>query len=264
MTPKAGKPLSPPTSDDWEAHWLQYASSANFNPAQAFRRDLIWELICRRVPHASRILDIGSGQGDLAADLQARLPGAEILGIELSATGVEMARRKAPAARFLQYDLLQTAEAPREHRHWAELAVCSEVLEHVDEPAVLLRNARAFLAPGCLIIVTVPGGPMSAFDRHIGHRRHYTPEALSPVLRQAGFGIEFVAGAGFPFFNLYRLAVLARGASLVDRAKVQTMESLSLTEGLVLSGFRRLLRWNHARGKRGWQIIACARESGNQ
>jgi SAM-dependent methyltransferase len=263
MTPQTGKPLSADASDDWEAHWLEYASSASFNPAQAFRRDLIWELIRRRAPQASRILDIGSGQGDLAADLQARLPGAEILGVELSATGVEMARRKAPSAQFLQCNLLQTAEPPHEHRRWAQVAVCSEVLEHVDEPAALLRNARAFLAERCLVIVTVPGGPMSAFDRHIGHRRHYTPEALSLLLGRAGFEVEFAAGAGFPFFNLYRLAVLARGASLVDRAKVQAVDSLSRTEELVLSGFRRLLRRNHARGKRGWQVIACARESGN-
>jgi SAM-dependent methyltransferase len=264
MTPKTGSPLSTGTSDDWEAHWLQYASSANFNPAQAFRRDLIWELIWRGAPQASRILDIGSGQGDLAADLQARLPGAEILGVELSATGVEMARRKAPSARFLQYNLLQTTEPLREHRRWAQVAVCSEVLEHLDEPAALLRNSRVFLAAGCLLIVTVPGGPISAFDRHIGHRQHYTPEALSLLLSQAGFEVEFAAGAGFPFFNLYRLAVLARGASLVDRAKVQVVDSLSRTEELVLSSFRRLLRWHRARGKRGWQIIACARESGNQ
>jgi len=263
MTPNTGEPLATGTADDWEAHWLQYASSANFNPAQAFRRDLIWELVRRRAPQAFRILDIGSGQGDLAADLQARLPGVEILGVELSAAGVEIARRKAPSARFLQYNLLQPAEPLREHRHWAQVAVCSEVLEHVDEPAALLHNARVFLAAGCLLVATVPGGPMSAFDRHIGHRRHYTPQALSLVLSQAGFEVEFAAGAGFPFFNLYRLAVLARGASLVDRAKVQAVGSLSRTEELVLSGFRRLLRRNHARGKRGWQIIACARESGN-
>jgi glycosyltransferase involved in cell wall biosynthesis len=45
----------------------------------------------------------------------------------------------------------------------------------VDEPARLLRNARTFLAPGCHLVVTVPGGPRSASDLRIGHRRHYDP-----------------------------------------------------------------------------------------
>lgn len=252
------------TRDDWDAHWQQYASSAGFNPAQAFRRDLIRELIRARAPDASRILDIGSGQGDLARELHSQLPRAEILGIELSAVGVEIARQQVPAARFLECNLLDSPEPPREFRRWAQVAVCSEVLEHVDDPVALLRNARGFLAPGCLVIVTVPGGPMSAFDRHIGHRRHFTPDALGLVVRQAGLNVEFAAGAGFPFFNLYRLAVLARGASLVERAKLQSVESLSLPEELVLSIIRRLLRWNHARGEWGWQIIACARESENR
>jgi SAM-dependent methyltransferase len=258
-----GKPPGAGTDDDWETHWQQYASSAKFNPAQTFRRDLIWELIRERAPKACRILDIGSGQGDLASDLHARMPRAEILGIELSAAGIEMARQKAPAARFSQCNLLEAVTVPPEYRQWAEVAVCSEVLEHVDEPATLLKNARGFFARNCLVIVTVPGGPMSAFDRHIGHRRHYTPEALGEVLIQSGLEVEFVAGAGFPFFNLYRLAVLARGASLVERAKVLSVESLSLSEAWVLSSFRRLLSWNHGRGRRGWQIIAGGRENGS-
>jgi len=253
-----------PAADDWNTHWLSYASSARFNPAQAFRRDLIRELMRERAPEARHLLDIGSGSGDLARDLLEQLPEAEILGLELSAVGVEMARQKAPAAHFLQYDLLDRPEPPPEHRRWAQVAVCSEVLEHVDEPATLLRHAGGFLETGCLVIVTVPGGPMSAYDRHIGHRRHYTPQSLRALLERAGFRVEFAAGAGFPFFNLYRLAVLARGASLVERAKVQSVENLSLVEELVLSGFQRLLRWNHARGGWGWQIIACARASENQ
>ena len=261
MTPHNTPRSALPAADDWNAHWREYASSAKFNPAQAFRRDLICELMDARAPRASRFLDIGSGQGDFASELQRRVPRAEILGIELSTVGVEMARQKAPAARFLQYDLLDPAPLPDAYRGWAEVAVCSEVLEHVDDPVALLRNARVFLRPGCLVIVTVPGGPMSAYDRHIGHRRHFTPETVRTVLQEAGLEVEFAAAAGFPFFNLYRLAVLARGTSLVERAKVQSVDNLSFPEELVLSGFRRLLRWHHARGRWGWQIIACARET---
>ena len=65
-------------------------------------------------------------------------------------------------------------------------------------------------------MVTVPGGPRSAFDRHIGHRRHFTPAALRSLLSGAGFDVERVTRAGFPFFNLYRLAVIARGRKLIE------------------------------------------------
>ena len=100
--------------------------------------------------------------------------------------------------------------------------MCSEVLEHVAEPVRLLRNAKSLLAPGCRVIVTVPGGPRSAFDRHIGHHRHFTAADLRGVLTDAGFAVERVHRAGFPFFNLYKLAVIARGRRLIadveDRA----------------------------------------------
>ena len=55
MISEMGKPGG--SYDDWEAHWREYASSANFNPAQAFRRDLIGELIRERAPQACRILE---------------------------------------------------------------------------------------------------------------------------------------------------------------------------------------------------------------
>jgi SAM-dependent methyltransferase len=250
--------------DNWDEHWRSYGSSAEFNPAQAFRRDLILRLLDRDAPGALRIIDIGSGQGDLALDLRRRLPQAEILGLELSAAGVEIARSKAPDARFLQCNLIGLVNPPAENRCWATAAVCSEVLEHVDDPAALLRNARAFLAPGCVLIVTVPGGPMSAFDRHIGHRTHYTPATLKTLLQEAGFQVEWTAGAGFPFFNLYRLVVIARGSRLVERAQSASPEQLSTAERLALRMFRTLLRATSKKGDWGWQIIASARESANR
>lgn len=247
-----------PTADDWDEHWSRFGDSAAFNPAQGFRRDLILRMISQEGREVSRLIDIGSGQGDLAVDLQDRLPRTEILGIELSAAGVEMARRKAPRARFVQYDLLSAAGPPRECRAWAEVAVCSEVLEHVDDPVALLRNARPFLAPGCRLIVTVPGGPMSAFDKHIGHRTHYSPKTLRRVLEEAGFQVDFAGRAGFPFFNLYRLAVITRGASLVERAQTRSVGGLSRPEKLALRTFEALMRWNLGKGAWGWQIIASA------
>jgi len=250
--------------DNWDAHWLAYGSSAAFNPAQAFRRDLILRLIAAGAADTSRLVDIGSGQGDLTVDLHARMPRTEILGLELSAEGVKIARAKAPDARFLQCNLLDPIIPPPEYQRWAKVAVCSEVLEHVDDPVTLLRNARGFLAPGCLLVVTVPGGPMSAFDRHIGHRKHYSPSTLRALLEDAGFAVDFAAGAGFPFFNLYRLAVIARGARLVERARAQSVDSLSASEKRILRLFQRLLRWTRLKGEWGWQIVASARVKPNQ
>jgi SAM-dependent methyltransferase len=95
--------------DNWDRHWLDYAESTELNPAQRYRRRLIFDLLALEGRQA-RLLDIGSGQGDFAVDVLRRYPWAELLGLELSEKGVEIARRKAPAARFLQRDLLDPAE----------------------------------------------------------------------------------------------------------------------------------------------------------
>ena len=93
-------------------------------------------------------------------------------------------------------------------------AVCSEVLEHLDEPVKLLKNARRYMGPGCKLAVTVPGGKSNAFGLYIGHRKDYTWQDPKGVLTDAGFDVSLATGIGWPFFfNLYRM-LTARDAKL--------------------------------------------------
>ena len=50
--------------DAWDKHWSEYGESAQSNPAQAYRRRLILELL--DLHSGDRVVDIGSGQGDMA------------------------------------------------------------------------------------------------------------------------------------------------------------------------------------------------------
>jgi SAM-dependent methyltransferase len=242
--------------DDWDRHWARYAEAVELNPAQDFRRRLIIDALGIERPGA-RVVDIGSGTGDLAAELLQDLPSPEVLGLELSETGVELARRKVPSAMFLQRDLLSDAPVSTEHEQWADHAVCSEVLEHVDDPTTLLVNARAYLAPGCRLVVTVPGGPMSAFDRHIGHRRHFRPADAGRLLEAAGYEVESLRGVGFPFFNLYRFAVIAAGRRLIESEREEGSPPGRLIR-VAGSTFHALLDHNRGGTRLGFQTIAVA------
>jgi SAM-dependent methyltransferase len=240
--------------DDWDRHWAEYAGANAQNPAQAYRRHLILELL-RSLDENSeqRILDVGSGTGAMAIELRRRFPHAAIVGIELSREGVERARIAVPSATFVQRDLLKDSEVEPRLRGWATAAVCSEVLEHVDEPQHLLRGVVPYLEQGCRLVVTVPGGPMSAFDRSIGHRHHFTPDSLSKVLQESGLRVEVAQRAGFPFFNLYRLVVIARGKQVT-----RDVGGESATASAAMSAFGRLFRLNLDRSPFGWQIVAVA------
>jgi SAM-dependent methyltransferase len=248
-------------SDNWDQHWTSYTEAAAANPAQTYRRKLVFGLLeLDGAASPVRVLELGSGQGDFSRDLSAAFPNAEIAGLELSATGVEIAGRKVPAGRFFQCDMSRPVTPPPGLVGWATHAVCSEVLEHVDDPTAMLRNVRPLFAPGCRLVITVPGGPMSAFDRHIGHRRHFTTGLLEKVIAEAGLTAETVRGEGFPFFNLYRLFVVARGKALIADVDQTGGRPLPLAARVAMRGFDRLFRWNRPGTMRGWQLVARALE----
>jgi len=252
---------------DWDQHWSVYGEPVQANPANGFRRRLVLKLLGSPSPGAT-IVDIGSGQGELALYLQTIFPECEVIGIEYSGEGVRRSREAAAAlgskAKFIQRDLLQTAESVLPGSRKASFAICSEVLEHVDHPEILLENAAAYLAPGCRIVVTVPGGPRSAFDRHIGHRQHFRPLELARLLGQAGFEVDRTYRAGFPFFNLYRIAVIARGKRLIADLQDVASHKGKARAGTAISGlFDALLRWNLDSSPFGWQVAAVATYRGH-
>jgi SAM-dependent methyltransferase len=239
--------------DAWDIHWERYADSAELNPAQKYRRRLIFDAL--QLSSGARVLDIGSGQGDFAAETLSRYRGVDLLGLDISERGISAASRKVPTAKFLQHDLTTAGDAGP-YRGWATHAVCSEVLEHLDDPAQLLHNAAEYMGDDCRLVTTVPGGPMSAFDRHIGHRRHFAPNDLSRLLASVGFEVELATGAGLPFFNLYRCVVILRGRHLIRDVAESNGAPGSQLARTAMSAFDRLFRYNSAWF--GWQTLAIA------
>jgi SAM-dependent methyltransferase len=73
-------------------------------------------------------------------------------------------------------------------------AVCSEVLEHVRDPRMVLAEIRRVLKPGASTIVTVP-----FYFHYHGDPDDYsrlTPHGLRVELERAGFEVDLVAGVG--------------------------------------------------------------------
>jgi SAM-dependent methyltransferase len=208
-----------------------------------------------------RLFDLGSGQGDLVLKLAPLLPNARFVGAELSERGVAISRGKVPRATFLVADIFQPPPALVDFANWATHAVCSEVLEHVDDPAAFLKRARDYLAADARLIVTVPAGPMSAFDRHIGHRQHFDRRKIRAMLEQAGYSVERTYLAGFPFYNLYRLLVFARGRRLAEDIERKATGMSPGLASFAMKVFRVLFHANFRDSPFGWQVVATARKT---
>ena len=102
---------------------------------------------------------------------------------------------------------------------------------------------------------------MSAFDRHIGHRQRFTRTSITAVLEKAGYTVEKVYLAGFPFFNLYRLLVIARGEGLARDIEMQSRGISASLASFTMKFFRLLFYGNLSDSPFGWQIVAVARKT---
>ena len=245
--------------DNWDRHWATFGDAAEGNPANVYRRHLILKLLGQ--PEVGAVLlDIGSGQGEFAIAFKSLHPEVEVWGVEYSALGVMRSRAAAESAavnlNILQRNLLNPVHLA-DDQPAATYAVCSETLEHVEDPRRLMRHAISLLAPGARVVVTVPGGPRSAFDRHIGHWRHFDAPSLRRVLTDAGLEVEQVLRAGFPGFNVYKLAVLVRGKKLIrDLESRPNGAEPPRLEAIANAIFGRVFQINLDDFPLGWQLVA--------
>jgi SAM-dependent methyltransferase len=105
---------------------------------------------------ASEAHEVGCGEGELALRLAAR--GLRVRGSDAFAEVIGEARRRAAAADAeVAYETRSVQELDPE-RDAAELVLCCEVLEHLDDPAAALETLTALAQPW--LIVSVPREPL--------------------------------------------------------------------------------------------------------
>lgn len=248
-------------SYDWESHWARYTEAASANPGQNYRHQLMIGEI-QKIAHSLgrlRIMDIGCGQGDLLLKISSAFPQAELAGLELSEVGVEISKKKVPRATIYKADILNPTGIASKYYNWANIICCSEVLEHVDDPVDFLDHMSDYVCNDGFAIITVPGGPRSDFDKYIGHRRHFSKSSLTQLFSDAkNYSLKKVYKSGFPFFNLYRLVVILRGAKLKSDVQLEEMGVTNKVALIVMRIFGLLFKANLRNSLFGWQMLVIA------
>jgi SAM-dependent methyltransferase len=105
------------------------------------------DFFVERVRPGERVLDVGSGKGELAFDLVERA-GATVVGIDNDAHHLRFARERYvhPRLEFREGDVLRQVPEGR-----FDAIVLSNVLEHVDDRVALLRGLVASAHPARLL-----------------------------------------------------------------------------------------------------------------
>lgn len=244
-------------TDNWDVHWPALIEAMHKSPATRYRWRLILNLLGIKNSPDCVFVDVGCGEGSVVAKVKEKYPRAKVYGIDISEGGLRFAAARTPSATFIRHNLFESV--PEVLLKRATHILCSEVIEHLDEPIKFLSVSKHLLSDDGRLLVTVPRGPLGAYDRHIGHRKHYTMETLRGELTAAGFEVERIYSAGFPFFNLYRALILARGDAAVGDAQGNSNPLLGFVANCMMWSFRILFLFNLTRSPWGWQLVAIAK-----
>ena len=166
------------------------------------------------LPPGRRLLDLGAAGGHLGRAVRGRC--AYIAGVEPDPGLPPDCREGYDDWRSTDALSAGTWDAP------FDVAVCADVLEHLPRPEELLARIQEWLAPGGLLLVSLPNianvtvraglllGRFPYAEKGIldrTHLRFYTRKSARRLLEEAGFRVLHVGATAMP----YELAVPALG-----------------------------------------------------
>lgn len=118
------------------------------------RLNFITETLSNNLPKGSVVLDVGCGNGVISRSLGEL--GYNVLGIDVSDKAIEKANQLNTFSN-VTFKLLSAEQLVAEGKKY-DAVICSEVLEHLNKPELLLKTLYQSLSDKGFLIVTVPNG----------------------------------------------------------------------------------------------------------
>ncbi|MBI4678722.1 MAG: class I SAM-dependent methyltransferase [Elusimicrobia bacterium] len=151
------------------------------------------DVIFRRIePFLGRnVLDVGIGIGIFTGRLLARCE--KVAGVELVAEFIDIARRRYAGRNLelIQADMGAALPPALAGRRF-DTVLWINVLEHIDDDILALRNSHDLLDPGGRLVLVVPDCPwlFNKLDVYGGHFRRYDKAEIASKLERTGFALE--------------------------------------------------------------------------
>jgi methionine biosynthesis protein MetW len=158
-------------------------------------------MIAGLVPPNKRVLDVGCGTGFLARLLMDSR-GAQVVGIEPDLARTEAAKARGIDARHGFFD-----ETMVQNLGKFDVVIFADVLEHLPDPASVLQLTRQVLAPGGVVIASIPNIAhwsvrwellCGRFDYHdcgimdATHLRWFTERSVRNLFESSGYQVDAV------------------------------------------------------------------------
>ena len=170
----------------------------------------------------SDVLDVGCGGGILSESMARR--GARVLGIDLSAKPLKVAQLHAMETGVAQLDYREVAveQLAAERPASFDVVTCMEMLEHVPEPASVIRACAQLVKPGGRVFFSTLNRNAKAFLLAIVGAEHVLgllpkgtheyakfvkPSELARFAREAGLDVDQFKGMEYnPLTQRYWLS----------------------------------------------------------
>ncbi|MDH5424100.1 MAG: bifunctional 2-polyprenyl-6-hydroxyphenol methylase/3-demethylubiquinol 3-O-methyltransferase UbiG [Gammaproteobacteria bacterium] len=168
-----------------------------------------------------KILDVGCGGGILAESMAQN--GAHVLGIDMGKAPLTVAKLHAMEAEVeLEYRQITVEELAEEMPAQFDAVTCMEMLEHVPDPASIIRACYKLVKPGGDVFMsTLNRNPKSFMFAVIGaeyllqmlpkgthdYKKFIKPSELSSWAREAGLELKDISGLSYnPLTKVYKLS----------------------------------------------------------
>ena len=179
------------------------------------------DYIDKRVGLAGKkVVDVGCGGGILSESMAAR--GADVTGIDLGEKALTVAKlHLLESGRQVDYRLVSAEALAAEMPGQFDAVTCMEMLEHVPDPASIVRACATLVKPGGHVFLsTINRNPKSYLFAVVGaeyvlkllprgthdYAKFIKPSELARYCREAGLDVIEVIGLSYnPFTRVYSL-----------------------------------------------------------
>lgn len=163
------------------------------------KRDIVLNIVAPHIDKQTQTIDFGCGTGIMIENLS-RL--GNVTGLDFSTIALDFCKSRFNG-HLVQANL--TEELPLDTKY--DVGVALDVLEHLDNDLVALKNMKKVLTHNGRLIITVPAFIFlwSAHDENCNHKRRYTRKELETLIKESGFGIEYLSYYNFWLFPLILL-----------------------------------------------------------
>ncbi len=177
-----------------------------------------------------RILEVGAGLGLYTEYLKDE---GDVVGTEISAKHLKFLKRRFANAKnvtILNADIGDTSKSALQNlrKFKFDTIIFINVLEHIKNDKVSLKNSYNLLEKGGRVLIFVPAFPIlfGSIDQLVGHYRRYKKNALSKKLLDAGFKIEKIRYFNFVGFFGWWFNNRVMKAKKNSSAQVQIFDKL--------------------------------------